>query len=366
MSILPKPVSCRTKLALIRFLLFATVISAVFTNAAWASAVILQYHHVSNNTPQITSVSPENFRRHMNYLADKKFNVIPLATLVDALKNHRQLPKKTVAITFDDAYVSIYTEAFPILRQHGFPFTIFVAPGPIDKKFGKFLSWKQIQEMTRHGATIGNHTMKHVHSVEKLPKESEAQWVARFQQDLQATEAHIKEKTGQNTKMFAWTFGETAPKLRAKLAAMGYVGFGQQSGAAGEYSDFTRLPRFPMAGIYGVNDFGIKVNSLALPVTQQKPDSSLISKNNLKPELELTLAEGDYQKKQLKCYASGQGELKVTWLDEKKTRFKTRANSDLPVGRTRYNCTAPATDGKQYYWFSHAWLRLTDDGKAVD
>ena len=350
----------------IRSLLFLTVVFSVFSNPARASAVILQYHHVSNDTPNITSVSPDIFRSHMNYLADQKFNVIPLATLVDALKTDRQLPKKTVAITFDDAYLSIYTEAFPILRQFGFPFTIFVAPAPIDKKFGKFLSWQQIQEMIRYGATIGNHTMSHVHSVEKLPGESEAQWVSRFQQDLLATEVRIKEKTGQHLKLFAWTFGETAPELRTKLAAMGYVGFGQQSGAAGQYSDLTRLPRFPMAGIYGVNDFVVKVSSLALPVTEQKPDSSLVSRDNLKPNLELTLAEGDYQKKQLKCYASGQGEIKVTWLDKKRTRLVTRANSDLPVGRTRYNCTAPANNGKQYYWFSHAWLRLTDGGKALD
>lgn len=216
-------------------------------------------------------------------------------------------------------------------------------------------------------ATLANHTMNHAHSVEKLPGETEEQWLARFRQDLDQTEARIKEKTGQSVKMFAWTFGETTPELRTTLKDMGYVGFGQQSGAADEYSDFTRLPRFPMAGIYVVNDFAIKAKSKALPVvSQQSPDSSLITKDNLKPELELTLAKGDYQKKQLKCYASGQGELQVTWLDEGMTRLKTRANKPFSVGRSHYNCTAPSNIGKHYYWYSHAWLRLTDNGKALD
>ncbi len=335
---------------------------AIATN----SAVILQYHHVSDDTPAITSVTPEGFARHIRYLADNKFNVISVTEAVEALHKKQPLPPKSVAITFDDAYLSIYTNAFPLLKEQGWPFTIFVSPTPVDKGFQKFLSWEQIQEMTHFGATIANHTMDHDHSVERRPGESEEAWINRFNEDLEATEARIKEKTGQSIKQFAWTFGETTPELRRLLGQLGYIGFGQQSGAAGEYSDFTRLPRFPMAGIYGTSDFALKVGSLAMPVIAQKPDSSLISEDNLTPELTLELAKGDYQKKQLKCYASGQGELSVKWLDDEMTRLTTQANKPLPVGRTRYNCTAPSNNGKQYYWYSHAWLRLTSEGKAID
>lgn len=337
---------------------------------SWASAnssvVILQYHHVSDDTPSITSVTPEGFAKHISYLSDNEFNVIALTDAVKALRNKEALPPRTVAITFDDAYLSIYTNAFPLLKDKSWPFTIFVSPTPVDKGYQKFLTWEQIQEMTRSGATIANHTMNHDHSVERKPGETEKQWVARFRKDLETTEARILEKTGQSVKQFAWTFGETTPELRKELDRLGYVGFGQQSGAAGEYSDFTRLPRFPMAGIYGVNDFGLKVKSLAMPVMKQTPDSSLIHESNLRPELILELAKGDYQKKQLKCYASGQGEISIEWLDEEMTRLKTRANKPLPVGRTRYNCTAPSNSGRQYYWYSHAWLRLTKKGQAID
>ena len=336
----------------------------VITNAS--SAVILQYHHVSDSTPAVTSVTPDVFRQHLDYLTKNNFNVIPLTEATNALQNGQSLPKKSVVITFDDAYLNIYTNAFPLLKEKGWPFTIFVATAPVDKNYGKFLSWKQIQEMTKHGATIANHTTHHDHSVERLQKETEVQWIQRFKDDLAATEQRIKNKTGQSVKHFAWTFGETTPELRQVIREMGYVGLGQQSGAVGKLSDFTRLPRYPMAGNYGGSDFAIKVNSLPLPVLNATPDSSIIDSDNLQPVLTLKLEKGDFQKEQLKCYATGQGELKVKWLDDEMTRFSAQANRPLSVGRSRYNCTAPSNSGRQYYWFSHAWLRLTDEGKALN
>lgn len=345
--------------SLMMLLASSTVIKA-------SSAVILQYHHVSDTTPAITSVTPEVFREHIDYLSKNNFNIIPLTEATHALRNKQPLPEKAVVITFDDAYLNIYTDAFPMLKEKGWPFTIFVATAPVDKQYGQFLSWKQIQEMTQHGATIANHTISHDHSVERLPGENKAQWIQRFKDDIAAAETRIKEKTGQSVKHFAWTFGETTPELRQAIKEMGYIGVGQQSGAAGEHSDFTRLPRYPMAGSYGGSDFAVKVNSLSLPVISATPDSSIITSDNLRPILSIELEKGDYQKKQLKCYASGQGEIKVTWLDDAMTRFTTQAKSPLPMGRSRYNCTAPSNSGRQYYWFSHAWLQLTDEGKALD
>ena len=331
-----------------------------------SSAVILQYHHVSDTTPAVTSVTPEVFSQHLDYLAANNFNIIPLTEATAALQKKEPLPEKSVVITFDDAFLNIYTNAFPLLKEKGWPFTIFVATAPVDKKYGQFLSWEQIREMTEHGATIANHTINHDHSVERLPGETEAQWLQRFRDDLKTTEKRIEEKTGQSVQHFAWTFGETTPELRRELKNMGYIGIGQQSGAAGELSDFTRLPRYPMAGNYGGSDFAIKVNSLPLPVLTATPDSSIISADNLQPVLTMELENGDYQKNQLKCYASGQGEIDVKWLDDQMTRFTTQAARPLPVGRSRYNCTAPSNSGRQYYWYSHAWLRLTDEGKALD
>ena len=47
------------------------------------AAVILQYHHVSNETPESTSISPQQFEAHLQYLADNHFNVVPLSELMN-------------------------------------------------------------------------------------------------------------------------------------------------------------------------------------------------------------------------------------------------------------------------------------------
>ncbi|WP_257281694.1 MULTISPECIES: polysaccharide deacetylase family protein [unclassified Endozoicomonas] len=331
------------------------------------SAVFLQYHHVSDKTPAVTSITPEMFRQHLDYLDKNDFNVAPIETIIKAIQSGRSVPDKTVVITFDDAYKNIYENAFPMLRDKGWPFTIFVSTQPVDRGFGNFLTWKQIQEMSRSGATIANHTTSHPHMPEKLPGESDQAWLERSGKEITDTEQRIRNETGQDVKMLAWPFGETAPELRKMIKEMGYIGFGQQSGAIGPLSDFTRLPRFPMSGSYSdMSGFRTKVNSRPLPVTQQEPDTAIIDPKNLTPSLTLTLADGNYQKQQLNCYVSGQGRAELKWLDKEKTRFTTQAKSPLPVGRSRYNCTAPSMDGRHYYWFSHQWLRFTEDGKAID
>ena len=97
------------------------------------AAVILQYHHVSETLPAVTSVSANTFTKHLNYLKEHNFNVIPLNELISALKQGKALDDKTLAITFDDGYNNNYEQAAPILEKFGYPYTIFVNPKLIDE-----------------------------------------------------------------------------------------------------------------------------------------------------------------------------------------------------------------------------------------
>ena len=145
--------------------LAAVSIQPVPVSMAWGAvpdhAVILMYHHVSATTPASTSVDPDLFEAHLDYLEENGFRVWPLDQVVDSLGAGRALPDSVVVFTFDDGYRSVYEEAYPRLRQRGWPFTVFVTTDAIDHRQGPVLTWDQLREMAGQGATIASHPQHH-------------------------------------------------------------------------------------------------------------------------------------------------------------------------------------------------------------
>ena len=349
--------------ALTRTLAALLVAVAVATPAQ--AAVVLQYHHVDKTTPASTSTTPELFAEHMKWLSDNGFQVVPLTVLTDKLRKQEPLPDKTVAITFDDAYTSIYKNAMPVLQKHNFPYTIFVNTKAVDQRHNHTLSWDQLREMSKKGVLLANHTVFHNHLVERLPNEKRDEWVKRIEDDLKTAEQRIKDETGQTHKLLAWPFGETAPAIEQMIIDNGYIGFGQQSGAIGLLSNPAKLPRYPMGAGYGaMKNFPLKVKSRPLPVVSIAPDSDLAPKSGKVGAITLKLADGEWGASQIACYALGKT-LETEWLNKEKTELEVSLPDELPLGRSRVNCTAPGPEGR-WFWFSKDWVRLTKDGKALD
>jgi peptidoglycan/xylan/chitin deacetylase (PgdA/CDA1 family) len=324
-------------------------------------AVVLIYHHVDANTPASTSLSPDLFGEHLDYLAANGYNVWPLAALVDSLKKGGSVPDRTVALTFDDGYRSVYTAAFPMLRERGWPFTVFVCPDAIDHRNGPVLTWDQLREMAAAGATVANHGMFHNHLQRRATGEADDAWRSRTREELLAAQRRLTEEMGEAPNLFAYPYGEYDHDLRELVRELGWSGFGQQSGPMGPENDFTLLPRFPMGGPYAsLETFGEKVASLPLPVVGVEPaDPGLPlegAAEKRQPGLRLTLAPGDYRPGQMAAFAGGQGAADLKWVDKEAGIVEVRARKPLSPGRSRYNITAPTTDGRRYYWYSHTWI----------
>lgn len=132
------------------------LILVLFNTRTGLAAVILQYHHVSEKLPAVTSVSEATFRQHLNFLKSEQFSVIALDELIQQLQAGKTLPPKTVAITFDDGYLNNMEAAAPVLEQFGYPYTIFVNPKLIDEKKGYVMSWEQLRQLSKRGALIAN------------------------------------------------------------------------------------------------------------------------------------------------------------------------------------------------------------------
>lgn len=320
-------------------------------------AVILMYHHFGVSKYPSTNIQLDQFEAHLEYLAQNNFQVWPLAKVVQFIKNNQAFPGRVVAITVDDAYFSVYTEAFPRLRKKNWPFTVFVATDGVDKHFKSYMSWDQMREMQKHNVTFANHSASHDYLVRLHKDESIEQWKLRVSKDIQRAQSRLKSELGNAPLLFAYPYGEYNSELAKIIANMNYTAFGQQSGPAGIGGDLLVLPRFPMAEKFAVlPDFIQKVNSLAFPISNQAPWEPTLTYKNNPPLLKISLGESNARLDQLNCYVSGQGRTKITWTDRETRTFSIQANSPLPAGRSRYNCTAPSNQNGRFYWYSHLWI----------
>ncbi|CAH9054105.1 hypothetical protein PSECIP111854_01298 [Pseudoalteromonas sp. CIP111854] len=318
------------------------------------AAVILQYHHVSEKLPPVTSISAEQLTAHLNYLRDGQFNVMPLDDMLNALKNGKELPSKSVAITFDDGYDNNIEQAAPILEKFGFAYTIFVNPKLIDEKQDYVMTWEQLRTLAKKGALIANHSAKHDYLHHLKKSETIKQWRTRVAEDITWSEQRISAEVGHNAKLLAYPYGEFNRELQKLVHSLGFIGIGQHSGAVGKYTDFTRVPRFPASGIYAnLNTLTVKLNSQPFDIAKLTYADTVT--NQTQPSLIIDFEHKNFLRHQFACYTSGQEKADTKWLNE--LQVIITAKDRLSNGRARYNCTAPVQgQTKQFFWFSQPWV----------
>ena len=326
------------------------------------NAAILLYHHVSSSTPASTSISPEAFKSHMEYL-DAHHTVVSLQDVVSAIQHNTTLPENAVAITFDDGYANILDNAHPILADLGFPYTVFINPDEIGVG-PKQLTWEQVIAMHNDGVVFANHTLDHLHMLNGEQAMGERAWLEKVWQNVESAEKKIEDKLDISLKYLAYPFGEYNTALANKLKAEGYIGFGQHSGAVGPSSDMQALPRFPAAGPYAnLATLKTKLNSLAMPVTQSSHKDPRITARNLSSPISLTIDSDDVRLTQVNCFFGGAPI--ETSLEENVLTFTL--DETLPVGRSRVNCTAPSNaQSGRYYWYSTPFFVADENGNYPD
>ena len=325
-------------------------------------AVILLYHHVGNETPDSTSVSTQLFTQHINYLKRNRMHVISLSALLRTLKAGEELPEHTVVITFDDAYHSLQQHALPLLKKEGLPFSIFVNPGTIDKKYGGYMNWQSLRETLAYGGEVLNHGTTHAHMVRKLPSESDHQWQTRITHEIEYAQKRLEQEIGTSERIFSYPYGEFNFALQDIIRKLGYTAVGQQSGAVDAYSNPTALPRFPIMGSYAETEpFTLRLNSRPLPVSPSQSIDHLLSPSNRQPKLHLQLAKGGYDKQRIQCNFK-ETPLAVQWQNSEHTSFEITSPIPLSPGRNKYTCTAPSLTAQGvYYWYSHLWILANED-----
>lgn len=320
------------------------------------NAVIFMYHHFGEENHPSTNIRLDQFEAHLGYLQSAGYQILPLEEIVQAFREGSPLPDRSVAITIDDAYLSVYTQAYPRLKGLGWPFTVFVATDSVDRKLPAFMTWGQMREMQAHGATFANHSASHDYLIRRQQGETRQQWRGRIRRDILRAQERLEEELHVRPALFAYPYGEYNRALADIVADLGLTAFGQHSGAIGPYSDLRALPRFPMAEKFAdLDQFRLKAASLAMPVIEVVPWDPQ-RQDSAPPAMIVTLAPSDADLKQLRCYGSDGSVITPTWLKGKQRRFMVAVEHPLPPGRSRYNCTAPSEESGRFYWFSHLWI----------
>jgi peptidoglycan/xylan/chitin deacetylase (PgdA/CDA1 family) len=132
-------------------------VSTLVQNSRWRRQrlLILAYHGVSTDDQHLWNgsmyMSPEMFRARLATIARTGCAVLPLAEAITRLYAN-DLPDRSVAITFDDGNVDFKERAFPLLKEFGFPSTLYLTTfysqynKPIFGIFCEYLLWKGQRE----------------------------------------------------------------------------------------------------------------------------------------------------------------------------------------------------------------------------
>jgi len=318
---------------------------------AGQSAVVLIYHRFDEPKYPNTNTTAEQLDAHINELKTGGYTVLPLEEIIFRLRAGPPLPPKTVAITIDDAYRSIYDVAWPKFKAANLPITVFVATDPVDQGVKSYMSWQQITELSENGVNIGNHSASHAH----MPNSPTSQSA----KDIRRASTRLKQMLGNSPSLFAYPYGEVSLGLTKLIEAEGFMAaFGQQSGVIGSAPGYYNLPRFSLNEKYGnIDRFKLAVNSLPLKVSHINPNDPLIGINN-PPKIRFMLDQSlaSIRPKLLNCFLSSEGRAKInrTTTPDGETFIQIQAQKPFPKGRTRLNCTLPAENGR-WRWYGEQY-----------
>src|SRR5690606_23809120 len=221
------------------------------------------------------------------------------------------------------------------------------------------MSRDMIVDMHRRGHLVLNHSHSHPHMVRRQPDESQEQWLSRIRGEIEQAATLLQQWTGEEPMpVLAWPYGEQVAPLRQLARDMGLTAFGQHSGALDAAGDWQNLPRVAVNRHYADwRSLREKLLALPLPVRATLPADG--ETREARPELTLVLNR-DWRQRGVQCYVGSRVIRPTVRFSDGVSELRVRADADIPLGRSRYNCTAAAGGGR-WYWLSWVWMRRDDD-----
>ena len=231
--------------------------SASVYSDGYRTIPVLCYHQFS---PGITAknqlaVSARDFEQQLDYLATNGFQVIPLSQLEKILAREQAIPPKTVVLTIDDGYRSIYTIAYPILKKYNFPATVFLYTDFVGGSAA--LSWKQLREMQADGLIdIQSHTKTHS-SLALTPKDTnESSYQKRIRSEIELSESALQKQLKIRPRYLAYPYGDSSAYTIKSLKKNNYsLALTVERGGNPSFSNPLLLQRTMIYNNHSLDDF---------------------------------------------------------------------------------------------------------------
>lgn len=164
-----------------------------------ARVLVLMYHAVpgqaSGGLPARAdphySVELGRFRAQLDLMLRRGKRPTSVRDLLGSRAQGRAVDD-AVAVTFDDGHLSNF-DAFAEIASRGGTADLFVNPSTVGQR--GFLSWTQLRELARAGASIQSHSEHHVF-LDELP-------TASVRREMETSSRHIADEIGTRPSLFA-------------------------------------------------------------------------------------------------------------------------------------------------------------------
>jgi len=172
---------------------------------------ILMYHHVSPNANSEYAVSIDQFRRQMQWLQDEGYQTVSIADMVTAIQVGKLLPHKPIILTFDDGFMDVYENAYPLLTELGYTATMYLIEDVINEH--PYVTDEIIEELIDAGWELGHHSKSHAY----LPS------LSNLDEEVCDSRMRLIERFNQPFDSFAYPFAAKDDKSIQVVKDCGYT-----------------------------------------------------------------------------------------------------------------------------------------------
>lgn len=126
-----------------------------------------------------------------------------------------QFTEGMVSLTFDDSWLTQYTNALPILETAGLKGTFYLTSQPIQQAWVGFMTPNQAKDIAQKGHEIGGHTVTHA-DLATLNQ-------TRINNEIKNSKTYLQNLTGQTVVSLAYPYGSYTTTVKNLTKNAGYT-----------------------------------------------------------------------------------------------------------------------------------------------